>query len=148
MLGLLLRSPHLRATSSGSVSLNSPFEPSHAMHEELDESERSSSRNCQSWTWPPPTAPDPPPPAEPIREHVRCRRPNLSKVTHRNVRVKMCNLRAGRFLKNDPPTLPHPLALPLCYHIFLISRSHLYAFWFYEFVSAYKKCVRKNICLN
>lgn len=79
MLGLLLRSPHRRATSSGSVSLNSPFEPSHAIQDELDESESSSSRNCQSWTCPPPTAPEPPAPAvDPMSEQVRCRRLNLS----------------------------------------------------------------------
>jgi hypothetical protein len=82
MLGLDFLSPHRRATSSGSVSLNSPLAPSHAMHVALDESARSSRRNCQSWTWPPPSgAPVGPPltpPAAPIREHVRCRRPNLS----------------------------------------------------------------------
>lgn len=82
MLGLLLRSPHLRATSSGSVSLNSPFEPSHAMQEAFDESESSSRRNCQSWTWPPPTDPGPPFP-EPIREQLLCRRLIRSEIEER-----------------------------------------------------------------
>ncbi|VEN63546.1 unnamed protein product [Callosobruchus maculatus] len=54
MLGLALRSPHRRATSSGSVSRNSPSPPCHAMTAAFDESESSSSRNCHSWIWPPP----------------------------------------------------------------------------------------------
>nr|CAI5842293.1 unnamed protein product [Callosobruchus analis] len=54
MLGLALRSPHRRATSSGSVSRNSPSPPCHAITAAFDESESSSSRNCHSWIWPPP----------------------------------------------------------------------------------------------
>ena len=52
MLGLFLRSPHRLATSSGSTSLNSPLFPSHAMQLLLFGSDRSSSRNCQSWICP------------------------------------------------------------------------------------------------
>lgn len=52
MLGLLLRSPQRRATSSGSVSLNSPWPPSHAMQPTLARSASSSSRNCHSWICP------------------------------------------------------------------------------------------------
>lgn len=54
MFGLLFLSPHLRATSSGSVSLNSPFVPSQVMQPELDESDNSSNRNCQSCICPDP----------------------------------------------------------------------------------------------
>lgn len=100
MLGLLLRSPHRRATSSGSVSLNSPFDPSHAMQDELDESESSSSKNCQSWTWPPPTAPELPAPAvDPISEQVCCRRLNLSakqKTKHACTSRENCELLRGQ----------------------------------------------------
>ena len=56
MLGLLLRSPQRRATSSGSVSLNSPVVPSHVMHDALPESDSSSSRNCHSWICPLPAS--------------------------------------------------------------------------------------------
>lgn len=52
MLGLLLRAPQRRATSSGSVSLNSPLAPSHAIHDTLELSDRSSRRNCHSWICP------------------------------------------------------------------------------------------------
>ena len=52
MFGLFLRSPHRRATSSGSVSLNSPLLPSHAMKLALDGSDKSSSKNCHSWICP------------------------------------------------------------------------------------------------
>lgn len=52
MLGLLLRSPQRRATSSGSVILNSPLVPSHVMQLALELSESSSRRNCHSWICP------------------------------------------------------------------------------------------------
>ena len=55
MFGLDFRSPQRRATSSGSVSLNSPFVPSHVMQFALDESDSSSSKNCHSWICPEPT---------------------------------------------------------------------------------------------
>ena len=52
MLGLLFRSPHRRATSSGSTSLNSPFIPSHVIQLALPLSESSSNRNCHNWICP------------------------------------------------------------------------------------------------
>uniref|UniRef100_A0A182JGF2 Uncharacterized protein n=1 Tax=Anopheles atroparvus TaxID=41427 RepID=A0A182JGF2_ANOAO len=54
MFGLDFRSPQRRATSSGSVSLNSPFVPSQVMQVAFAESLSSSSRNCHSWIWPEP----------------------------------------------------------------------------------------------
>lgn len=59
MLGLLFRSPQRRATSSGSISLNSPFVPSQAMQFRLARSDSSSSRNCHSWICPLPARPGP-----------------------------------------------------------------------------------------
>ena len=52
MFGLLFRSPQRRATSSGSISLNSPFVPSQPIQLMLPLSASSSSRNCHSWIWP------------------------------------------------------------------------------------------------
>lgn len=54
MFGFDLRSPQRLATSSGSVSLNSPFVPSHVMQPALPESLNSSSKNCHSWICPEP----------------------------------------------------------------------------------------------
>lgn len=54
MFGLDFRSPQRLATSSGSVSLNSPLVPSHVIQAALAESLNSSSRNCHSWIWPEP----------------------------------------------------------------------------------------------
>ena len=55
MFGLDLRSPHRRATSSGSINLNSPFEPSQAITLALALASASSSRrNCHNWIWPVP----------------------------------------------------------------------------------------------
>lgn len=54
MLGLDLRSPQRRATSSGSVNLNSPFVPSQVMQPALLESLNSSSKNCHNCIWPDP----------------------------------------------------------------------------------------------
>ena len=55
MLGLVLRKPHLRATSSGSISLNSPWLLSQEMYAEFESgSDSSSSRNCHSCIWPEP----------------------------------------------------------------------------------------------
>ncbi len=49
------RSPQRRATSSGSINLNSPFEPSHAIIFEFAlASAKSSSKNCHNWIWPVP----------------------------------------------------------------------------------------------
>ena len=44
----------LFANWPGSVSLNSPFVPSHVIQLELPLSDRSSSKNCHSWIWPDP----------------------------------------------------------------------------------------------
>ena len=52
MLGLDFLSPHFLATSSGSVSLNSPLVPSQAMMLALVESDKSSKRNCHNCIWP------------------------------------------------------------------------------------------------
>ena len=52
MFGLFLRSPHFRATSSGSTSLNSPLAPSQAMQVEFLGSDKSSRRNCHNWICP------------------------------------------------------------------------------------------------
>lgn len=54
MFGLALRSPQRRATSSGSMSLNSPFVPSHIINSALDESASSSNKNCHNWICPDP----------------------------------------------------------------------------------------------
>ena len=54
MFGLDFLSPHFLATSSGSVSLNSPFVPSHVIMALFAASDKSSSKNCQSWICPEP----------------------------------------------------------------------------------------------
>jgi len=54
MFGLDFLSPHFLATSSGSVSLNSPLVPSQVMMAEFAASESSSRRNCHNWIWPEP----------------------------------------------------------------------------------------------
>ena len=54
MFGLDFLPPHFLATSSGSVSLNSPLVPSQVMIAELVASESNSSKNCQSWICPEP----------------------------------------------------------------------------------------------
>lgn len=56
MLGLDLRSPQRLATSSGSISLNSPPGPSQQIHPALLESASSSSRNCHNCICPEPAA--------------------------------------------------------------------------------------------
>lgn len=57
MFGFDFLSPHRLATSSGSVSLNSPLVPSHVIQPAFAESLSSSNKNCHSWIWPEPGKP-------------------------------------------------------------------------------------------
>ena len=52
MVGLFLRWPHICATSSGLLSLNSPSSPSHWMTSRHSLSVNSSNKNCHSCIWP------------------------------------------------------------------------------------------------